>query len=95
MPLFRRIPKRGFSNAAFANHYCIVNLSSLEKAFENGTSVDPAALASKRLIAHDDQKVKILGSGKLSKNLTVSAHAFSKAAAEQITRAGGQSTVLK
>lgn len=95
MPLFRRIPKRGFSNAPFANHYCIVNLSSLEKAFENGTSVDPAALASKRLIAHDDQKVKILGSGKLSKNLTVSAHAFSKAAAEQITRAGGQSTVLK
>jgi len=95
MPLFRRIPKRGFSNAPFATHICVVNLASLEKAFESGASVDPAALASKGLIANDNQKVKVLGNGTLSKNLTVSAQAFSKSAAEQIVQAGGQSTVLK
>ena len=95
MPLFRRIPKRGFSNAPFADHHSVVNVSALEKVFEGGALVDPAALASKRLIARDDLKVKILGSGKLSKNLTVSAHAFSKSAAEQIVQAGGQTTILK
>ena len=95
MPLFRRLPKRGFSNSAFASHYSLVNLAQLQHRFEDGASVDPATLAAKNLIPGPQRPVKILGSGTLGKKLAVSAHRFSKSAAEKIAVAGGQTIQLK
>lgn len=88
MPLFRRIPKRGFNNAVFATRYSIVNVEQLEQ-FEEGTRVDPQLLKDVGLIRGLGQMVKILGDGELSRPLTVVAHKFSGSAREKITSAGG------
>ena len=88
MPLFRRIPKRGFNNAVFACRYSIVNVDQLEQ-FEEGTRVDPQLLKDVGLIRGLDQMVKILGNGQLSRRLTVVAHKFSGSAREKIAGAGG------
>ena len=88
MPLFRRIPKRGFNNAVFATRYSIVNVEQLEQ-FEEGTRVDPQLLKDVGLIRGLGQMVKILGDGELSRRLTVVAHKFSGSAREKITGAGG------
>lgn len=89
MPLFRRIPKRGFNNARFATTYLVVNLDSLNR-FVDGERVD-AELLRKTGIAtgYSSGGVKILGSGKLSRKLTVVANAFSDAARKQIEALGG------
>lgn len=89
MPLFRRIPKRGFNNARFATTYLVVNLDSLNR-FVDGERVD-AELLRKTGIAtgYSSDGVKILGSGKLSRKLTVVANAFSDAARKQIEALGG------
>jgi large subunit ribosomal protein L15 len=89
MPLARRIAKRGFSNKRFAPKVVIVSLSTLEKAFEKGDVVNPETLIEKGLVKGRFDLIKILGNGDLAKNLTVSAHRFSKAAEEQITAQGG------
>ena len=89
MPLYRRIPKRGFNNKRFAKHYHIINVSDLE-AFESGSIVDSAALSEKGLLnlpVHDG--VKVLGQGELTKKLTVKAAAFTRSAREKIEKAGG------
>ena len=88
MPLFRRIPKRGFNNAVFATRYSIVNVEQLEQ-FEEGTRVDPQLLKDVGLIRGLGQMVKILGDGELSRPLTVVAHKFSGSAREKITSANG------
>lgn len=87
MPLTRAIPKFGFKNP-FRTEYEIVNLSSLEKKFEDGATVDKQALKESRLV-RTDQPVKILGNGDIKKKLSVVADKFSKSAREKIEAAGG------
>ena len=88
MPLFRRIPKRGFNNANFTCRYSIVNVSQLAH-FEEGSRVDPSLLCQAGLIRSSQLKVKILGDGELNRRLTVVAHKFSRSAHQKITSAGG------
>jgi large subunit ribosomal protein L15 len=88
MPLFRRLPKRGFSNVQFADRYEIVNVSQLER-FEDGSDVGLEQLVSAGLIDKAKSKVKILGNGELTKKLSVTAHKFSKSAEEKIAGCGG------
>ncbi len=87
MPLHRRIPKRGFTNI-FKKDYAVVNVSDLER-FDNGASIDEAALRQAGLVKGQHDGVKVLGDGELSKKLTVSATKFSKSAKETIEKAGG------
>ena len=89
MPLFRRLPKRGFNNKNFTVRYQPVNLRDLNR-FEDGAEVGPAELAAARLIEDEKSPVKILGGGRLDRKLTVSAHRFSKSAAEAIGASGGE-----
>ena len=91
MPLQRRVPKRGFNNI-FAEEWVAINVSALE-VFEDGATVDAAALKDKGIIKKADLPVKVLGNGKLSKKLTVNLNAFSAAAAEKINAAGGKAEV--
>ncbi|MCY0876098.1 MAG: 50S ribosomal protein L15 [Firmicutes bacterium] len=92
-PLFRRLPKRGFSNQPFKKEYSIVNLTQLAK-FEAGTVVTPELLLQRRMVRTLNESVKILGEGDLQVALTVKANAFSKAAAEKIAAAGGTTEVI-
>jgi large subunit ribosomal protein L15 len=94
MPLFRRIPKRGFNNANFANRFLIINVSQLD-AFEEGARVDAQLLCEAGLISRSDQKVKILGDGELNRRLTVVANKFSRSATQKITSAGGEVEEVK
>ncbi len=89
MPLFRRIPKRGFSNAPFRTDYDIVNVCDLDELFSNGDEVTKQTLVKAGLLRNDRVLVKILGDGDLAKKLTVLADRFSKSAKEKITAAGG------
>ncbi|MCH8968821.1 MAG: 50S ribosomal protein L15 [Planctomycetes bacterium] len=89
MPLFRRIPKRGFSNAPFKTEYDIVNVCDLDELFSNGDEVTKQTLVKVGLLRNDRVLVKILGDGDLAKKLTVLADRFSKSAREKITAAGG------
>ncbi len=88
-PIFRRFPKRGFSNFNFERKFHIVNLADLER-FDNGTIVDAAALIEAGLVPDTKQPVKILGEGAISKKLTVVAGWYSKSAFQKITDAGGK-----
>ena len=94
MPLFRRLPKRGFTNV-FKKEYALVNVSVLEN-FEDGAEVTPEILINSGLIKKAKAKdgVRILGDGELTKKLSVKAHHFSKAAAEKIEAAGGKAEVI-
>jgi len=87
MPLHRRIPKRGFTNI-FKKEYAVINLADLER-FDNGATVDEAALRAAGLVKGQNDGVKVLGNGKLSKKLTVSATRFSETARKSIEAAGG------
>ena len=89
MPLFRRLPKRGFNNARFATTYLPVNLKALEEKFEAGARVDEEAIRNAGLANGKSDGVKILGVGKLTKKLTVVASAFSASAKAAIEAAGG------
>jgi large subunit ribosomal protein L15 len=93
-PLFRRLPKRGFSNFNFENRYQIVNLSDLN-SFDNGATVDAAALKEAGILSDTKLPVKILADGELKKKLTVVAGWYSKSAHEKITKAGGTAQNLK
>jgi large subunit ribosomal protein L15 len=87
-PIFRRLPKRGFSNENFEHRYHVVNLSDLER-FDDGATVDATALIDAGLVPDARLPVKILGDGTLSKKLNVTAGWYSKSAHEKITGAGG------
>jgi large subunit ribosomal protein L15 len=91
MPLHRRLPKRGFTNI-FRKEYAIVNLGKLE-ALE-ATTFDPGALLELGLITKLHHGLKILGSGELTRKITVKAHVFSKSALEKIQAAGGTAEVI-
>ena len=93
-PIWKRFPKRGFSNHDWANRFYVVNLSDLER-FDNGTTVDAAALIEAGLVPNDHLPVKILGNGELTKKLTVAAGWYSKAAHAKITGNGGAAQNLK
>ena len=92
MPIYRRLPKRGFNNV---NHkkYAVINLSLLNK-FEDGTLVTNALLVENGLIRKEYDGVKVLGNGELNKKLTVQANKFSKKAQEAISKAGGSFEVI-
>ena len=88
LPLYRKLPKRGFNNR-FATNYVTVNVSDLN-VFENGAVVDLEALLAKKIVRKSLDGLKVLGNGELTKNLTVKAAAFSATAKEKIAAAGGQ-----
>ncbi len=88
MPLIRRLPKRGFNNAAFKTVYATVNVGELN-VFEDGATVNEAALLEKKLIRGIYDGVKVLANGDLTKKLVVSVDKVSAAAAEKIQKAGG------
>lgn len=94
MPLYRRVPKMGGFKPRNRKEYAVVNVSDLERRFEKGATVDPAALAAGGLIKKEKENVKILGDGELSLSLTVRAHAFTKSAREKIEAAGGKAEVI-
>ncbi len=92
MPLYRRLPKRGFHNI-FRKEYAVVNLETLAE-FEAGSVVDPEILKSKGIVKKLQDGLKILGVGELPHALTVRAHKFSKSAEEKIKKAGGTIEVI-
>ena len=94
MPLYRRLPKRGFNNYNFATRYAIVNLTDLCGKFEDGAVVDTDAMINAGLVNNVLDGVKVLGDGEMTKNLTVKAAAFSKSAIAKIEAAGGKAEVM-
>lgn len=94
MPLYRRLPKRGFSNVEFEARYTIVNIEKLN-AFEDGTEITPELLKETGMIRKIEKDgVKILGNGSIEKKLTIKANKFTKSAAEKIEAAGGKAEVI-
>src|SRR5580704_3798251 len=87
-PIYRRLPKRGFSNFDFERRFHIVNLSDLN-VFDNGTTVYASALIEKGFVPDDKLPLKVLGDGEISKKLTVVAGWYSKTAVQKLTDAGG------
>ena len=92
MPLYRRLPKRGFTNI-WGTEYTVLNVDALN-GFEAGTVVTPEMLKEAGLVKQVKDGIKILGDGKLEKNLTVQAHKFTKSAVEKIESAGGKVEVI-
>ena len=93
LPLFRRLPKRGFSNARFKVRYATINLSDLNK-FEDGAVVTPELLKEMGLVKNGLDGIKVLGNGKLEKKLTVKANKFSSTAQREIESLGGKIEVM-
>ena len=93
MPLFRRMPKVGFSNARFSDPVTALNVEDLDR-FSEGANVGPNELREQGLLKGRVYSLKILGRGEIKKALTVRAHAFSASAIEKITKAGGKAEVL-
>ena len=93
LPLFRRLPKRGFSNARFKTEYATINLSDLNR-FEDGAVVTPELLKEMGLVKNQLDGIKVLGNGTLEKKLTVKAHKFSSSAQEKIESLGGKIEVM-
>ncbi|KMY52612.1 50S ribosomal protein L15 [Bacillus sp. FJAT-27231] len=91
-PLFRRLPKRGFTNIN-RKEYAIVNLDALNR-FDEGTEVTPELLIETGVVSSEKAGIKILAKGKVEKKLTVKAHKFSSAAQEAIEAAGGKTEVI-
>jgi large subunit ribosomal protein L15 len=87
-PLFRRVPKRGFSNFKFRVEYHVVNLDAFD-GFADGATVDQAALVDAGLVPNAKQPLKVLGDGKITKKVTIQAAAFSKSALAKIQEIGG------
>ena len=93
MPIYRRVPNRGFTNARFKVDYTIINVDALN-AFDDGSVVDLGAVIASGLVSLNTNNFKVLGGGELTKKLTVRAQKFSKSAADKITSAGGSVVVL-
>lgn len=92
LPLFRRIPKRGFTNIN-RKDYAVVNVSALNR-FDNGTEVTPELLIESGVVKNEKSGIKILGNGNLEKKLTIKAHKFSSSAVEAIEQQGGTHEVI-
>ena len=93
LPLYRKLPKRGFNNYRFAKKYAVINVNALNK-FDDGEVVDCAALLSKGIINIVFDGVKVLGEGEITKKLTVKAAVFSASAKEKIEAVGGKTEVV-
>ena len=94
LPLYRKLPKRGFKNALFTKVYSVINVESLQK-FNDGDVVDSAALLEKGILSTVEKNgVKVLGEGNLTKKLTVKAAVFSASAKEKIEAVGGKTEVV-
>ena len=93
LPLYRRLPKRGFSNFEFKTIYATVNVGDLNR-FEDGTVVTPALLKEVGLANKELDGIKVLGNGSLEKKLTIKAHKFSKSAIEAIEKNGSKIEVI-
>ena len=93
LPLYRKLPKRGFNNARFGKQYSVINVDALNK-FNDGDVVDSAALLLNGMIDSVNDGVKILGEGELTKKLTVKAKVFSASAKEKIEAVGGKTEVV-
>ena len=93
LPLYRRIPKRGFSNAKFKTRYAVINLKDLN-GFEDGAVVTPALLKDAGIIKNQLDGIKVLGTGKLEKKITIQASKFSASAMEKIKEAGSKAEVI-
>ena len=93
LPLYRKLPKRGFNNFRFGKKYAVINVQSLNK-FNDGEVVDAAALLALGIINAVNDGVKILGEGEITKKLTVKAAVFSASAKEKIEAVGGKTEVV-
>ena len=93
LPLYRKLPKRGFNNARFGKQYSVINVEALNK-FNDGDVVDSAALLLNGVINSVCDGIKILGEGELTKKLTVKAKVFSASAKEKIEAVGGKTEVV-
>ncbi|MDP3921499.1 MAG: 50S ribosomal protein L15 [Candidatus Omnitrophota bacterium] len=91
-PIYRRLPKRGFSRARFREEFAVVNLETLRKL--EGIEITPEVLLERGVIHKLEAGLKILGQGEPLKSMTVKAHRFSKSAVDKITKAGGQAIVI-
>jgi len=94
MQLFRRIPKRGFSHATWDRKFHVVNVGAIDRRFNEGDTVDQEALKKVGLAKGPADGVRILGTGELTKRLTIRAHHFSKSAQEKIAARGGTAEVI-
>ncbi len=92
LPLYRKLPKRGFKNR-FATHYAIINVCDLNR-FNDGETVDLAALVAAGMISKELDGLKVLGNGEITKKITVKASVFSASAKEKIEAAGGTAEVI-
>lgn len=93
LPLYRRIPKRGFKNHMFKTQYAVINVEDLN-IFEDGTVVTPALLKDTGIVKKQLDGIKVLGNGKLEKKLTIQANKFSTSAKEKIKEAGSKAEVI-
>ncbi len=93
LPLFKRLPKRGFSNSRYKVTYAVINLGDLNK-FEDGAVITPELLKDMGLVKSQLNGIKVLGNGVLTKKVTVNAHKFSIVAKEQIEKLGGKAEVI-
>jgi len=93
-PLFRRVPKRGFSNGTFTSHFNVVNVGDIDSLYNEGEEVTPATLKTKGLAKKPADGVRILGNGELTKKLVFTAHYFSKSAVAKIEAKGGAANVI-
>jgi len=93
MPIYRRVPKRGFTNARFRKDYTVINVESLA-AFADGETVDLKTVLDRGLVSLNTKQFKVLGNGALERKLTVRAQKFTKSAVEKITAAGGTVVML-
>lgn len=93
LPLYRRLPKRGFSNAPFKITYAVINVSDLNR-FEDGTEVTPELLKNCGLVKNQLNGIKVLGNGTLEKKLTVKANKFSKEAIAKLEKSGSKYEVI-
>ncbi|MES2709216.1 MAG: 50S ribosomal protein L15 [Verrucomicrobiota bacterium] len=90
MPIYRRLPKKGFNNVAFGYKWAIINISTLEEAFEDGTEINEVTLREAKLVKGRWDGVKLLGQGELTKKFTVTVDRISASAKEKIEKAGGK-----
>ena len=93
-PLYRRLPKRGFNNTRFATKFATINLSDIDKFFNDGDVVTPEVLKERGIIKKQLDGVKVLANGELTKKLTIKAHRFSSSAVSKIESAGSKAEVI-
>ena len=93
-PLYRRIPKRGFNNSNFTTRYATINLSDLNRFFNDGDVVSEEILKERGIIKKSLAGIKILGNGNLEKKLTIKANRFTSSAVSKIENAGGKAEVI-